>query len=146
MGRYNVTMKEASVRDAGSTFRRRLSDLRAGLLRLHKALLDAEQISYERIHGRVDSPGQLLHLVMKDPWFTWLLPLSKLVVRIDEILDDDDPSSDEARTILTQVQTLLKPSEHGEGFERNYYEALQRAPDVVLAHAGVKKLLATASR
>jgi hypothetical protein len=139
-------MKEAPVRDAGSTLRRRLSDLRAGLLRLHKALLDAEQISYERIHGRVDSPGQLLHLVMKDPWFTWLLPLSKLVVRIDEILDDEDPSSDEARIIVTQVQTLLKPSEQGEGFERSYYEALQRAPDVVLAHAGVKKLLATASR
>ena len=138
-------MKEAPVRDAGPTFRRRLSDLRTGLLRLHKALLDAEQISYERIHGRVDSPGQLLHLVMKDPWFTWLLPLSKLVVRIDEILDDRDPSSDDARVIVTQVRTLLKPSEQGEGFERNYYEALQRAPDVVLAHAGVKKLLATAS-
>ena len=139
-------MHEASVRDVGPAFRRHFSDLRSGLLRLHKALLDAEQISYERIHGRVDSPGTLLHLVMKDPWFTWLLPLSKLVVRIDEMLDEQDPSSDAARTILTQVQTLLKPSEQGEGFERNYYEALQRAPDVVLAHADVKKLLAAASR
>jgi len=139
-------MKEAPARDVGPALRRHLGDLRGGLLRLHKALLDAEQISYERIHGRVDSPGHLLHLVMKDPWFTWLLPLSKLVVRIDELLDGHDPSADEARIILTKVQSLLKPSEQGEGFERNYYEALQRAPDVVLAHAGVKKLLATASR
>jgi hypothetical protein len=36
---------------------------------------------------------------------------------------------------------LLKPSEDGAGFGKRYYEALQRDPDVVLAHAAVKKLL-----
>jgi hypothetical protein len=62
--------------------RRGLKDLRHGLLRLHKALLDSEQVTYERINGRVASSGQLLQLVMTDPWFAWLRPLSHLVVRI----------------------------------------------------------------
>lgn len=122
--------------------RRGLKDLRHGLLRLHKALLDSEQVTYERMNGRVGSPGQLLQLVMTDPWFAWLRPLSHLVVRIDEMLEEEQETTlRDIAQVLTEVRGVLKPSEVGEGFERNYYEALQRAPDVVLAHAHVKKLL-----
>lgn len=123
--------------------RQGLKDLRHGLLRLHKTLLDSEQVTYERIHGRVESAGQLLQLVMGDPWFAWLRPLSHLVIRIDEMLDDGQQiSHEDIARVMTEVRALLTPSEEGEGFERNYYEALQRTPDVVLAHAHVKKLLA----
>jgi hypothetical protein len=122
--------------------RRSLKDLRHGLLRLHKTLLDSEQVTYERIHGRVESAGQLLQLVMGDPWFAWLRPLSHLVIRIDEMLEDEQESTpQDIVLVLSEVRGLLTPSEQGEGFERNYYEALQRTPDVVLAHAHVKKLL-----
>src|SRR6476620_2833831 len=122
--------------------RRSLKDLRHGLLRLHKTLLDSEQVTYERIHGRVESGGQLLQLVMGDPWFAWLRPLSHLVIRIDEMLEDEQESTpQDIVLVLSEVRGLLTPSEQGEGFERNYYEALQRTPDVVLAHAHVKKLL-----
>jgi hypothetical protein len=125
------------------TVRRGLKDLRHGLLRLHKTLLDSEQVTYERIHGRVESAGQLLQLVMGDPWFAWLRPLSHLVIRIDEMLEDEqEATSQDIARVLSEVRGLLTPSEQGEGFERNYYEALQRTPDVVLAHAHVKKLLA----
>ena len=121
---------------------RGLKELRHGLLRLHKALLDSEQVTYERINGRIGSSGQLLQLVMTDPWFAWLRPLSHLVVRIDEMLDEKEKTTlQDIAQVLAEVRGLLKPSEAGEGFERNYYEALQRAPDVVLAHAHVKKLL-----
>ncbi|MER3423770.1 MAG: hypothetical protein C4293_11620 [Nitrospiraceae bacterium] len=124
------------------TLRHRLGDLRNGLLRLHKALLEAERLTYERIHGRVPSTGQLLQLVRTDPWFAWLHPLSKLVLRIDVMLDEHDQvTTQDARNILVEARSLVRPSEHGEGFERHYYEALQRAPDAVLAHAQVKKLL-----
>jgi hypothetical protein len=122
--------------------RRGMKDLRHGLLRLHKTLLDSEQVTYERIHGRVESAGQLLQLVMGDPWFAWLRPLSHLVIRIDEMLEDEQESTpQDIVLVLSEVRGLLTPSEQGEGFERNYYEALQRTPDVVLAHAHVKKLL-----
>jgi hypothetical protein len=36
---------------------------------------------------------------------------------------------------------LLVASEEGQGFARSYFEALQREPDVVMAHAEVGKCL-----
>ncbi|WP_455388655.1 hypothetical protein [Petrachloros mirabilis] len=117
-------------------------DIRHGLLGLHKALIVAEQLTYERINGRVGSTGQLLQLVLNDPWFTWLHPLSQMVIRVDELLDDDmDPTTVEVEHLLAEVRALIRPSEEGDGFERSYYEALQRAPDVIFAHVEVKKIL-----
>jgi hypothetical protein len=79
---------------------------------------------------------------MSDPWFTWLHPLSDLLVRIDQLLDDDAEILDEdVDHLVSETRALIRPSEEGDGFERSYYEALQRAPDVVLAHSEVKKLL-----
>jgi hypothetical protein len=125
-----------------SPLRETLSNVRQGLLGLHKALIVAEQLTFERIYGRVDSTGQLLQLVMNDPWFTWLHPLSNMVVRIDELLDsDEDVTVEDVAVLLTEIRSLIRPSETGDGFERSYYEALQRAPDVVMAHCEMKKLL-----
>ena len=122
--------------------RQTLTDVRHGLLGLHKALIVAEQLTFERIYGRVDSTGQLLQLVMNDPWFTWLHPLSNLVVRIDELMDGEEKLTvEDVAILLTEVRGLIRPSEKGDGFERSYYEALQRAPDVVMAHCEMKKLL-----
>ncbi|MEX5214175.1 MAG: hypothetical protein NW703_08415 [Nitrospiraceae bacterium] len=127
--------------------RRKIESLRRALLDLHKALIEAERVTYERIHGRVDSTGQLLQLVMHDGWFTWLHPLSQLVVRIDELLDDKKQDGIvDIELVLTEIRALLRPSVEGDGFARSYYEALQRAPDVVLAHSQVKQLLSPARR
>lgn len=137
-----ISSKQTRTREI-SPLRRTLTDVRHGLLGLHKALIVAEQLTFERIYGRVDSTGQLLQLVMNDPWFTWLHPLSNMVVRIDELLDGDEELTVEHVAIfLTEVRALIRPSELGDGFERSYYEALQRAPDVVMAHCEMKKLLA----
>ena len=123
--------------------RRRLVDLRHGLLRLHKALLDSERKTYERNHGRrIGSPGEFFELVVGDEWFAWLHRVSELVVKIDEMLDADEPvTAIEATRVIDQARMLLRPSEDGTGFGKHYYDALQRDPDVVLAHAEVKKLL-----
>lgn len=124
--------------------RQGLQELRRGLLDLHRALIEAERLTYERIFGRVASNGQLLQLVMDDPWFTWLHPLSQLVVRIDEVLDNQTlDGQSAANALLGETQELLRPSQDGDGWGRSYYEALQRAPDVVIAHSQVKQLLHT---
>lgn len=136
-----TSSKQARPRQT-SPLRQTLTDVRHGLLGLHKALIVAEQLTFERIYGRVDSTGQLLQLVMNDPWFTWLHPLSNMVVRIDELLDgDEELTVEDVAVLLTEVRVLIRPSELGDGFERSYYEALQRAPDVVMAHCEMKKLL-----
>ncbi len=122
--------------------RARLRDLRAKLLQLHKVLLDDARVAYEMDRGRVPSNAALLQLVISDPWFAWLHSLSELVVRIDETVEVDSPSTDaDAATLIDQVEKLLTASETGEGFQRRYFDALQRQPAVVLAHADVRRVI-----
>ena len=112
------------------------------LLRLHKALLDDERVSYERVHGRIASNGEFLQLVLGDAWFAWLRPLSQVMAKLDELGgEDESPDGPDTATLIASIRTLLTPSEEGTGFGRHYYEALQREPDVVLAHAAVRTLL-----
>lgn len=122
---------------------RRLTDLRNGLLRLHKTLLESERAVYEHDIARIHSSAQLLELVMHDPWFDWLHELSELVVRIDEMLvAEETPSPDDTVALVAQARALVSPAENGHGFAKRYFEAMQRDPDVVLAHAATLKLLA----
>jgi hypothetical protein len=121
---------------------KQLRDVRKALLRLHKTLLDAERVHYERVNGRIEGGGILLQLLIHDPWFGWLRPLSELVVQIDERLDADEPTRvGEAKALIDQVKSLLRPSEGGDVFQENYHAALQQTPDVVIAHHEVSVLL-----
>lgn len=125
--------------------RPRLTDLRNELLRLHKTLLDSESASYDRDIARIRSRGQLLELVLHDPWFAWLHELSELVVLIDEALDAKDPAvmPADAERFLAQARELVAPAENGSEFRRHYLEALQRDPNVVMAHSQAMKVLAS---
>lgn len=115
--------------------RPRLTDLRNGLLRLHKHVLDSERSAYERDVERITTTGQYLDLVLNDPWFAWLRELSQFIVLVDETLDDDEPpTSADADRLIAQARTLVSPAEAGSGFGRKYFEAMQRDPGVVLAH------------
>jgi hypothetical protein len=121
--------------------RRRLTDVRRALLRLHKVLLDGERADYERVYGQVTG-GELLQLVINHEQFAWLRHLSELIVRIDETLDAAEPATDaDAEALLAGARSLLKPSEEGGGFGQKYFAAIQREPDAVLAHGEVTRLL-----
>jgi catechol 2,3-dioxygenase len=133
---------EAPPAPMSSDSRQLLTDVRARLLQLHKALLEDSRAAYELDRGRVGSNANFLQLVINDPWFAWLHSLSGLVVRIDEALETDSPATEsDASTLLEQIDKLLTASETGDGFPRRYYEALQRQPAVVLAHADVRRVL-----
>lgn len=121
----------------------RLQPVRDALLHLHKTLVDSERASYEQTIGPIPSPNHFLKLLTTDPWFAWLQPFSQLIVAMDEVLDAKEPAATmaEADALIGQARALLVASESGEGFSRHYYDALQRDPDVVLAHADVSKLL-----
>ena len=119
-----------------------MENLSRALLRLHKALLDDERVSYERVHGRIASNGEFLQLVLGHAWFSWLRPLSQLMAKFDELGEEDEsPDGPDTATLIASLQTLLTPSEEGTGFGKHYYDALQREPDVGLAHAAVRQLL-----
>ena len=133
-------MNENTFAAPGATLQR-LRNLRSGLLRLHKVLLDLERAAYEQAFGRVAS-GELLQLVISHEQFAWLHAISELIVRIDEILDVDEPLTiDEAESVLAQARALLRPSETGSDFAQRYHAALQRDPATVLAHREVTLLL-----
>ena len=118
-----------------------LDQLSRALLRLHKALLDSERVRYERVHGWIPSNGAYFQLVLGDAWFAWLRPLSHMMARLDELAEEEAPEGNEVVSHIASVRALLTPSEEGDGFGRHYYDALQREPDVVLAHASVRALL-----
>ena len=60
-----------------------LTDIRLRLLRLHRALLDAEKAEHERSHGAI-APAAFLQLLIGDPRFAWLSTMSELIVQLDE--------------------------------------------------------------
>lgn len=119
----------------------RLSELQIKLLHLHHQLLDTERRTYEQVRGQV-SKGELLQLAITHEQFAWLRQLSGLIVRIDVLLNADEPVTDAAiAAIMADVRTLLTPDEFGSDFAMRYDAAFQRNPDVVLAHADVAALL-----
>lgn len=122
-----------------------LKQLRQGLLRLHKLLLDLERRGYERARGRIGNSYEFLQLVLKDPWFDWLHRLSELIVQIDEALDtltSESPATEEdVRALISRARLLLAPAESGTQFQKNYFLALQQSPDVVLLHSEIVRLL-----
>lgn len=121
--------------------REHFEDARRRLLRVHKALLEDERVRYERVHGRVAGSGTFLQLVIHDPWFAWLHPLSELVVHIEEALAADGPSGIDAEALLGQARALLRADENGTVFQQHYHRALQEVPAAVMAHAEAMKTL-----
>jgi len=120
----------------------RLEEVRQALLALHKAIVDSERITYEKTVGPIQSPNHFLKLLTEDPWFAWLQPFSQLIVSMDEALDPKEQlTASMVDAALKQTRLLLTPSESSEGFARHYFDALQRDPDVVIAHGEVMKLL-----
>ena len=133
---------EERVSETSST---QLRQLRQGLLKLHKLLLDLERRGHERARGRIGNSYEFLQLVLKDPWFDWLHRLSELIVQIDETLDtlaSESPATEEdIRALISRARLLLAPAETGTEFQKNYFLALQQSPDVVLLHSEIVKLL-----
>src|SRR6266542_570088 len=115
--------------------------LRHALLQLHKTLLDAQRIRYERENGRVESRGELLELVLQDASFEWLRVLSALIARLDELAEADDRDvSGEMRGVIDKLRTLVR-FEGSSGFTGPYREIVEAVPDALVAHVQLSRLL-----
>ncbi|MBD2093620.1 hypothetical protein H6F90_00425 [Trichocoleus sp. FACHB-591] len=125
----------------------RLREVRAALLRLHKALLEFERVNYEQFFGRIQSKGEYFQLVVNHDWFSWLRPISQFIVQIDEALSAKEPITvGAANELLSQARQMLRPAQDGTTLEKRYYRAIQQEPEIALLHADVSQLLASASR
>jgi hypothetical protein len=121
--------------------RRLLTELRQALVPLHRILLEWERTAYERVHGRTGA-AELLNVIVADPQFAWLRPLSELIARIDGVLDTSAPDVlVDIDSIVAQARVLIAPDEAGTPYARRYHAALQEVPDVVFAHRRVTAAL-----
>ncbi|HEY9887696.1 MAG TPA: hypothetical protein V6D02_04800 [Candidatus Obscuribacterales bacterium] len=121
----------------------KLKTIRPLLLKLHKALLEAEQDSYERVHGPILSKGELFQLVIGDEWFDWLRPISKFIARIDEAIASKEPvSPNQIHALLEEARDLF-PLETADDSETavRYQRAVDNYPNIATLHSEMTTLL-----
>lgn len=139
---YARTFRMNGRSTSQETIKEQLNTLRSKLIVLHKALIDSERVEYEKSFGPLETPQQFLKVLINDPWFAWLQPFSRMVVTIDEMLESEEAiPMQELQDLLGRARTLLEVSEVSDDSRRSYFEALQREPDVILAHAAVMKIV-----
>jgi hypothetical protein len=107
---------------------------------LHHRLLVATQKSFEKLHGRVEGPGILLQLAVRDPLFAWLRPLSQQLALLDELGDADEIDDADVARAAQELAAVLD----SDAFRGPFLVYLQSEPDVVIANAALKPLLARA--
>lgn len=122
----------------------RLEVARMLLLKVHRALLEAERVRYEKARGRIPNNTEFLQLVINDPWFDWLRPMAQMVLLIDERASDKKSplGRDEAEALLDRARALLRADPEGDAFQRLYADALQHSPSLAVLARQVAGVLA----
>lgn len=126
--------------------REHLVEVRRGLLRLHKALIDSERPLYEQRMGPI-SNMQLLQALLEDPFFAWLRPFSGLISRMDAAMSGDEPVTPEgARGFVDEAGALIADRLDG-GADENaarLARVRQRDPAVLFAQTELHRRIAAA--
>jgi hypothetical protein len=120
-----------------------LKQVRLQLLRLHKALLEAEKMTYEYEHGRIGSNVEFFGLVLEHEWFQWLRPMSGLIAEVDEAIGSKkSPITPEVAIVyLERTVVLVEVDPNGDVGGQRYYEAIERDPDVARLHVELTTVL-----
>lgn len=122
--------------------RRKLKNLSAAFLRLHKVLLEGEKEKYEAKNGAIPNPNIYLSLVLDDPHFAWLRKISSLIALIDEAASVRRPATErEANALLNEAKILLNFQDGEAEFNDKFQNALQENKDAVLNYNEVLKLV-----
>jgi hypothetical protein len=120
----------------------RVAQLRHVLLDLHKSLLDAQRIEYERAHGRIETRGEFLGLVLNHPEFEWLRAMSALIAQMDEWADEaEGTTEDELAGIVEALRDLIRPEGTNTAFTPRYWHMVNNTPDVTVAHVKAWRLV-----
>lgn len=121
-----------------------LAEVRRGLMRLHKSLIDSERQVFEQSRGPVTN-GQLLAALLEDPFFQWLRPFSQLMASMDEALFGEEPVTQEgARGFVRQAHTLVMPADTATADAARYEYVRNRDPAVLFAHTELTRRVSAA--
>ena len=119
-----------------------VEQVRHAMLELHRRLIDAQRIQYEKLHGRVETNNQFLGLVLEHPDFEWIRALSALVAQLDEWREADPADAQARDAILETLRLLIDPHGSESGFGRKYWQMVQGHPEVLIEHVKLTRLLA----
>jgi hypothetical protein len=116
-------------------------------LELHRALIEATRYEFESAHGRIENPYDMLQLVESDPVFAWLRPMTALLLRIDELSEQEVISVAEAAAVRAAAERLVQPPDGTRSPFHDRLRALrQSAPSLVVLHTHVRQGLAALPR
>ncbi|PZO36563.1 MAG: hypothetical protein DCF17_17045 [Shackletoniella antarctica] len=119
-----------------------LRELRSLLLKAHKILMDAEKDRYETSHGPIANKGDYLRLVLSHEQFSWLRPISQLIVQMDEVLMARQPQPlERAPELLDQARHLLYDSEIGQAFQDRSETVACHNPEMVAVAQRLHELM-----
>lgn len=120
----------------------RLRELRPLLLKSHQILMEAEKDHYESLYAPIATKGEYLHLVLHHEQFSWLRPISQLIVQIDEVLMAKQPQARERATeLVRQTRYLLQATEIGEVFQARSQRSAQSNPEMAAIMIKLSELL-----
>lgn len=124
------------------SMRMKLNAVHKGLLDLHKALIDHENMVYQETHGSI-SRGEWLQLLLSDKQFAWLKVFSDLIIRIDEATDakvDDQTFIDAGDRLLDEARRIATASGDSE-FQERFDLFVQESPQAFAAKAELQNIL-----
>lgn len=117
-------------------------DVRRGLFRLHKSLIDAERHAFERGRGP-QSNSQFLQALIHDDYFAWLRPFTGLIVEMDEALAPKERlSPDVVRGFIEQARNMVEPEDPELASRYDRISSLD--PDVLLAYIELRDRIRSA--
>ncbi len=121
----------AGAQAADAQTRSHLSALSTALRHFHAALLDVARGEYEAKHGPIGGPFALYNLVLNDPHFQWLRPLSGLMATLDEVTDSKAPlTGSNVQDVRAALGALFSPADAKFAAFRAGFERARNVPKV----------------
>lgn len=122
--------------------RAHLSALSTALRHFHAALLDVARGEYEAKNGSIGGPFALYNLVVNDPHFQWLRPLSGLMATLDEVTDSKMPlTGSNVQDVRAALGALFSPAAPDFAAFRAGYERAKNVPKVRETEARWRELV-----
>ena len=115
--------------------------VRHAMLELHRRLIDAQRIQYEKLHGRVETASEFLGLVLAHGDFEWIRLLSALMAQLDEWRESERRDPAELDAILAALRQLLQKDGPNAEFSRKYWEMVEGTPAVLIDHVKLTRIL-----
>ena len=103
----------------------------------------------------------MLQLLIRDPAFSWLHPISELIVRVDELISNandrrrptparpamtPDQVNAEAEMLMAETRELLTAGDAPGGFRQHYDAVLEADPAIKAMHRAVISALPSSMR